>query len=64
MSEIPADVLQAAVKICTKYDPSDTAVCMAIMAERERCAQLVEAFKYMTSDDRADLAATIRGAKP
>ena len=43
-SEIPADVLKAARAICAEFDPSDTAICIAIMRERERCAEIVRPF--------------------
>lgn len=33
----------------------------AILAERERCAQIAEAFRETTTEGRAELAAAIRG---
>lgn len=62
---IPEDVIDAARKAFENLplghqEGSVLIIASAILAERERCANKVEAFKFMTTDDRAELAAAIR----
>lgn len=49
---------------CDEFGPDIEKIARAIMAERERCAKIVEAFDETTVDGRAELAAAIRGGKP
>ena len=63
LRDLPSDILASAIKAAggpSVYPEIIKAVAGAIMAERERCAKLVEAFRETTVDDRAELAAAIR----
>jgi hypothetical protein len=56
-SEIPEDILKAAQAICAEFDPSDAAICVAIMRERERCAQIADEHAKASCDAESPTAA-------
>lgn len=70
--EIPADVTEVATDVARRWyheewEPTEYIqqklvddIARAILAERERCAKIAEAFRETTSEGRAELAAAIR----
>lgn len=65
MSEIPGDIMEAAWNCLGDLYEPDLAekISRAILAERERCAKIVETQKVYEVGDRHMLASAIRNPK-